>query len=129
MGELSLTGEVRTVPGLLIAALACGQSGLTLLQSNQAQVGRQASLSPCLGIHHLSDLKRPLSPMTASNLGANDVPAASDATLDDIKGQQTAKRALIIAATGGHHLLLFGPPGSGKTMLAKRMLGLMAPLT
>ena len=129
MGELSLTGEVRAVPGLLIAALACGQEGLTLLQSSQAQVARQTSLSSCFGIRHLSDLKLPLRPMTAINLNSNNVPAESDAALDDIKGQETAKRALIIAATGGHHLLLFGPPGSGKTMLAKRMLGLMAPVT
>ena len=129
MGELSLTGEVRAVPGLLIAALACEQRGVTLLQSNQAQFGNHARLSRCLGVHHLSDLKMPLKPLTTSQRYSNGAPASPEVALDEIKGQSAAKRALIIAATGGHHVLLFGPPGSGKTMLAKRMLGLMAPVT
>jgi magnesium chelatase family protein len=129
MGELSLTGEVRAVPGLLIAALACEQRGVTLLQSNQAQFGNHARLSRCLGVHHLSDLKMPLKPLTTSQRYSHGAPASPEVALDEIKGQSAAKRALIIAATGGHHVLLFGPPGSGKTMLAKRMLGLMAPVT
>lgn len=129
MGELSLTGEVRAVPGLLVAALACGKQGLTLLQSNQAQVSGQAGLSSCLGVHHLSDLRQPLRPMTEVKLDSKLEPAPTHTVLDEIKGQNIAKRALIIAAAGGHHLLLFGPPGSGKTMLAKRMLGLLAPVT
>ena len=130
MGELSLTGEVRAVPGLLIAALACEQRGVTLLQSNQAQFGNHAT--PLA-------LPRSASPVRSKNAikTTDHVPSATatahlrhlKSLLDEIKGQSAAKRALIIAATGGHHVLLFGPPGSGKTMLAKRMLGLMAPVT
>lgn len=132
MGELSLSGELRPVHGALPAAMAAREAGHELLLP-AANAEELALLPDCTAIaaDHLLTLcghlrgQAPLSPVVCARPD-NPRPLPDMA---DIRGQPQARRALEVAAAGGHNLLFFGPPGTGKTLLASRLPGILPGLT
>lgn len=127
VGELGLDGGVRAVPGVLPAAIRAHQEGMRLVAplANGAAAGAVARLS-VLGVSHLSDFAEGL----PAPVAAAAAPARTGSTPDfgDVVGHEAAKLGLQVAAAGGHHCLLVGEPGSGKTMLARRLPGILPPL-
>jgi len=132
-GELSLTGALVPVAAALAIALAVARSqpGATLIlpAASAAQAARVPGLRVLRAdtlaevVAHLSGLA-PL----AEAVAPAPPPAAPDACLSEVRGQAAARRALEVAAAGGHSLLMIGPPGAGKSMLARRLPGLLPPL-
>jgi magnesium chelatase family protein len=133
-GELSLSGELRPVRGALNAALGARRAGygrLLVPESNapEAALVEGIEVSPIPSLSRLADLLHGRwAPEPAQPAPPDPDEARHDGPdLADVRGQADAKRALEIAAAGGHNLLMVGPPGAGKTMLARRLPGILPP--
>jgi len=136
-GELGLAGELKSIRGVFLAAAHAAQSGHSIVvPSSNAEEASTAARVGVRGANHLLEVCAHLQgnalitpwepPLNYINSTQAQV---TDADLIDVRGQSQAKRALIIAASGAHSVLFVGPPGSGKSMLAKRLPSLLPPLT
>ncbi|MBO5978132.1 MAG: YifB family Mg chelatase-like AAA ATPase [Bacteroidales bacterium] len=137
IGELSLDGSLQSVKGVLSVALLCKEMGVSRLYVPY-QNAMEASMVDGLeifAVHHLKELKahligeKMLHPFEAEDFELLKQTAPITEDFCHVKGQQAVKRAVEIACSGGHNLIMIGPPGAGKTMITKCIPGILPPLT
>ncbi len=135
IGELALDGRLRPVPGVLAAVLALSDAGLSRVVVPAANA-REAALVPGVEVepvHHLRDLVALLRGEPVATVvpeaAVEDDRGTAPPDFAEVAGQPTGRLAMELAAAGGHHVFMLGPPGAGKTMLAERLPGLLPALT
>lgn len=137
VGELALDGTLRPVRGLLALALDAAQLGVDRLvvPFEQLEEVDAAQATRRVGLRHLRELPEAIRALEHLRITRIAFPAdgaeppSDELNLSQVKGQEEAKRALTLAAAGGHHMLMVGPPGCGKTMLAHRLCTLLPALS
>jgi len=137
VGELALGGQLRGIRGILPVVSAVSEVGRRLVVPNSnATEAALVQSCECLAADSLHQVCEWLCGDRELKLAhtqkirqSNPIPQQQTGDLSEVKGQEQAKRALIIAAAGGHNLLFYGPPGTGKTMLASRLPGILPTLT
>ncbi|MGN0431609.1 MAG: YifB family Mg chelatase-like AAA ATPase [Lachnospiraceae bacterium] len=139
LGELTLNGEIKPVNGVLPIALALKEQGIRRMivpAENAGECARVPDMA-VMGLQHVRDLMTYMEAEEAEkhkmfavvNERAEEQIQKREKDFSEVYGQESSKRAAEVAAAGFHHLLLAGPPGAGKTMIAERMSGLLPPLT
>ncbi|HOT73215.1 MAG TPA: YifB family Mg chelatase-like AAA ATPase [Anaerohalosphaeraceae bacterium] len=137
IGELALDGRVRPVNGVLSMAMTAAAAGFTKMivpldNAQEAAVVKGIEVYPVGSLAQTAALltaQLPMEPTTVDLEMLFQECGAYEVDFSDVKGQESVKRALTIAAAGGHNLIMIGPPGAGKTMLAQRMATILPPMT
>lgn len=133
VGELGLDGTIRPVHGVLAVALMCRREGVRRLVVPDGNAAEAAAVDG-IDVRRAGALKEVVrflggGPLPRVEHGAAPAAAADRLDFSDVMGQETARRALEIAAAGGHNILMLGPPGAGKSMMARRLPSILPPLT
>ena len=137
VGELSLSGEIRGVRGVLSMCVAARDAGLREIFV-PAENAREAAAVADMTVYPLTNMRslvahlngtEKITPVPTDIAAFQEAVLQSAIDISDVRGQSLAKRALEIAAAGGHNVLLIGPPGTGKSMLAKRLPTILPPLS
>jgi magnesium chelatase family protein len=137
IGELALTGEIRPIKGALPIAVAARDQGMKAVILPAANAAEAAIVEgiEVYGVKNLREAyeflsrKKELTPVRGSAAERLTAGSSDDVDFSEVKGQHQVKRAIEVAMAGGHNLLLIGPPGSGKSMLAKRIPTIIPPMT
>ncbi|NOY23402.1 MAG: YifB family Mg chelatase-like AAA ATPase [Acidobacteria bacterium] len=133
VGELSLDGSVRPVTGILSISISAASKELTLFVPEpnycEARAVKTGTVIPYRSLNHLITILKGMEDTTVPDCPEPEAQGSFPVTLEEIKGQAHAKRALILAAAGNHNLLMYGPPGAGKSMMAKALPSILPSMS